>query len=380
VRVAAVAFVGVADEIPEVAAAADRTNRDVVLPQRPPALARAVAVDYLIKISTVASLDYIHVTHGEPHAQRGRRMLAAHPELRALAGTEPRSALWTLLLVAAQIGLALAVGNRSWMIWGPPFVGATIDHALWALIHDTCHNLIFRWRTANRWVAILANLPLVVPGAISFGKYHLLHHRHMGDLDFDAGIPGPTEARVIGRSGIKKATWIAGTIFVQGVVRPSRMKKVTLLDGWTIVNIVVQVASMALLSDRGVLRRPLPRDVDGLRDRTASARRPLDSGTLRARARPGDVFLLRSAEQSVVQRGLPQRASRHRHHPVVAVAADPPHRAGILRRPALVCVVDVVASAFRTRSQHHAVQRDCQTGTRRRFHDGASEPSEQCQS
>jgi sphingolipid delta-4 desaturase len=86
-----------------------------------------------------------------------------------------------------------------------------------------------------------------VPGAISFGKYHLLHHRHMGDLDFDAGIPGPTEARVIGRSGIRKATWIAGTIFVQGVVRPSRMKKVTLLDGWTIVNIVVQVAAMALL-------------------------------------------------------------------------------------------------------------------------------------
>ena len=173
------------------------------------ALAPAVPADYLINSTRVASLDYIHVTYGEPHAQRGRRMLAAHPELRALAGTEPLSGLWTLLLVLAQFALALAV--------------------------------------ANRLVAILANLPLVVPGAISFGKYHLLHHRHMGDLDFDAGIPGPTEARVIGRSGIKKATWIAGTIFVQGVVRPSRMKKVTLLDGWTLVNIVVQIGAMALL-------------------------------------------------------------------------------------------------------------------------------------
>ena len=114
--------------------------------------------------------------------------------------------MWTLLLVVAQIALALIVGHRSWMIWAPAayLIGATIDHALWALIHDTCHNLVFRWRTANRWVAILANLPLVVPGAISFGKYHLLHHRHMGDLDFDAGIPGPTEARVIGRSGISE--------------------------------------------------------------------------------------------------------------------------------------------------------------------------------
>ncbi len=196
----------------------------------------------------MASLDYIHVTYGEPHAQRGRRMLAAHPELRALAGSYPLSALWTLLLVAAQIGLGIVVGHRSWLIWAPAayIIGATIDHALWALIHDTCHNLVFRSRTANRWVAILANLPLVVPGAISFGKYHLLHHRHMGDLEFDAGIPGPTEARVVGRSGWAKATWVAGTIFVQGIIRPRRLA-VKLLDGWTITNIVVQVAAMALL-------------------------------------------------------------------------------------------------------------------------------------
>ena len=176
-------------------------------------------------------------------------MLAAHPELRDLAGPQATTALWVIALVAAQLAIAVLVGDRRWYVWVPVayIVGATIDHALWALIHDTCHNLVFRWRNGNRWVGILANVPLVVPGAISFGKYHLLHHRHMGDLDFDAGIPGPTEARVIGRSGLKKATWIAGTIFVQGVVRPNRMKKITLLDGWTIVNVVIQVAAMALL-------------------------------------------------------------------------------------------------------------------------------------
>ena len=75
--------------------------------------------------------------------------------------------------------------------------GATIDHALWALIHDLTHNLAFRSRSANRITSIVANLPLVVPGAISFAKYHLLHHRHMGDLEFDAGVPGPTEARCL---------------------------------------------------------------------------------------------------------------------------------------------------------------------------------------
>ncbi|HUK33442.1 MAG TPA: fatty acid desaturase, partial [Vicinamibacterales bacterium] len=131
------------------------------------------------------SLDYIHVTYGEPHAQRSRQMLAAHPELRELAGAQPTTALWILALVVAQLGLAVLVADRRWYIWVPVayIVGATIDHALWALIHDSCHNLVFRWRNGNRWIAILANLPLVLPGAISFGKYHLLHHRHMGDLD-----------------------------------------------------------------------------------------------------------------------------------------------------------------------------------------------------
>jgi sphingolipid delta-4 desaturase len=197
----------------------------------------------------VQGLDYTHVTYAEPHAARGRQILAAHPELRALAGPTPVSALWTAALVAVQCGLALYVAQRSWIVWLPVayLVGATIDHALWALIHDCCHNLVFRSRTANRFIAILANLPLVVPGAISFCKYHLLHHRHMGDMDLDAGVPGPTESALIGRSGTAKAAWLAGTIFVQGIVRPRRLR-VTLLDGWTLINIAIQIACMAALA------------------------------------------------------------------------------------------------------------------------------------
>lgn len=196
----------------------------------------------------VASLDYVHVTYGEPHASRARQMLAAHPELRALAGPFPASAAWTLGLVFAQTGLALLVGSRSWFLWLPCayVVGATIDHALWALIHDCSHNLVFRSRTANRVVAILANLPLVVPGAISFAKYHLLHHRNMGDLELDAGIPGPTESKVVGRSRVAKMAWVAATIVIQGIVRPKRLTRVRLLDTWTVVNIVVQIGFMAL--------------------------------------------------------------------------------------------------------------------------------------
>src|SRR4051812_33088785 len=100
----------------------------------------------------MAAVDYIRVTYGEPHAARGRQMLIAHPELRALAGHHPATAFWALGLVLAQCGLALVVGHRSWLVWLPCsyVIGATIDHALWALIHDCAHNLVSRSRTINR--------------------------------------------------------------------------------------------------------------------------------------------------------------------------------------------------------------------------------------
>jgi sphingolipid delta-4 desaturase len=196
----------------------------------------------------MAAVDYIRVFHGEPHAGRGRELLAAHPELRALGGNYPLSAVWTLVLVAAQFAVAFLVGNRAWYIWLPCayLVGATIDHGLWVLIHETSHNLIFRRRTPNRIAAIVANLPMVVPGAISFAKYHLLHHRHMGELDFDCGIPSPVEARAVSDSSWLKASWVALFAVVQGI-RPARMKKVRLFDAWTFANIVVEVAAMAAL-------------------------------------------------------------------------------------------------------------------------------------
>jgi sphingolipid delta-4 desaturase len=196
----------------------------------------------------VPAFDYIRVFHGEPHAGRGRELLAAHPELRALAGHNPLSAVWTVALVVAQLGLALLVGDRRWFVWLPCayVAGATIDHALWVLIHECSHNLIFRRRTPNRMIAIVANLPMVVPGAISFAKYHLLHHRHLGELDFDCGIPGPLEARIVARSSVAKTIWVAGYSVVQGV-RPARLKKVRLLDAWTAANMVVEFAAMGLL-------------------------------------------------------------------------------------------------------------------------------------
>ncbi len=198
-------------------------------------------------------MDYIRVIGSEPHALRGRQVLAAHPEVRDLAGPAPQSAAWTAALVGAQVALAILVSKQRWIVWLPCayVVGATIDHALWVLIHECSHHLVFRSRTGNRVVGIVANLPLVAPAAMSFCKYHLLHHRHLGELGFDADVPGPTESRVVGRSTLWKAIWMSGLAFVQGGLRPhrlTRLRTIPFLDGWTIVNIVVQAAFLAALA------------------------------------------------------------------------------------------------------------------------------------
>jgi sphingolipid delta-4 desaturase len=190
--------------------------------------------------------DYIRVTYSEPHAGRGRAILAAHPELRALGGPAPSSAWWAGGLVILQLAFALALKDRSWLVWLPAayVVGATVDHALWVLIHECSHNLVFRGRTANRMLAIFTNLPLVAPAAISFCNYHLAHHRHMGEMDYDAGVPGATESRIIGASTTAKTLWLAVFFLVTGVVRPRRLSKVAFLDRWTVINLVVQIVAM----------------------------------------------------------------------------------------------------------------------------------------
>ncbi len=200
-------------------------------------------------VRILETISYIRTTAPQPHWSRGRELLAAHPELRELAKPDPSGAFWTVGLVVVQLALAVVLRDRPWWLWVPLayIVGATIDHALWALIHEYCHNLVLRSRVANRLLALVANIPLVVPGAMSFFKYHMLHHRHLGEMEYDCGVPGPTEARLIGHSSWKKALWIAGNIIVTGVVRPRRMKKVQPIDGWTLAGVAFQIACMVLL-------------------------------------------------------------------------------------------------------------------------------------
>jgi sphingolipid delta-4 desaturase len=192
--------------------------------------------------------DYIHVTSVQQHTWRRREILRTHPEVRALAGPLPSTAAWVVALVVAQLALGLTLARVPWWLWLPLayVVGATIDHALWVLIHECTHSLVFRRPAWNKLLAMIANLPLVMPAANSFAKYHLLHHQHLGEMDYDADVPGPVESRVV-RTSSFKAVWLAAFAGVQGLVRTHRLKRVSFFDRWIVANFVVQIGAMIVL-------------------------------------------------------------------------------------------------------------------------------------
>ena len=186
---------------------------------------------------------FIHSDEPEPHRLRRRQILASHPEAQALAGPAYSSVLFIVGLVALQLALAVVLRHSPWwlMLLTAYVVGAVVNHGLLVLIHDCTHNLVWKGTRANRLLAILANVGIIFPAAMSFRKYHLLHHKYQGDLAYDGDLPSPIEVRLVGDSPFRKALWMLLFLVVEAV-RPIRLKTVKLWDAWTVANALAMVA------------------------------------------------------------------------------------------------------------------------------------------
>jgi sphingolipid delta-4 desaturase len=185
--------------------------------------------------------DFAYSTAPEPHRARTKEILQRHPEMRELIGHNPSSFLWTVGIVAIQFGLArFATGLSWWLVVLLAYcVGAFANHALFVMIHDCTHRLVFKRKVPNMLTELIANLPLFLPGSVSFHKYHLKHHSFQGVYELDADIPGRWEARLIGHSALGKALWLLLYPVFQ-IVRPLRVKEISVLDPWSITNLVIQ--------------------------------------------------------------------------------------------------------------------------------------------
>ena len=113
---------------------------------------------------------FLYSQSQEPHRERTKTLLRSHPELRRLIGKNPYTALMILSCVSLQVAAAFLVRDSPWwVILLTAFtVGACASHALWTLIHECSHNLIFSKTYLNTLAAIAANLPHLLPSAVSF--------------------------------------------------------------------------------------------------------------------------------------------------------------------------------------------------------------------
>ncbi|HLK65352.1 MAG TPA: fatty acid desaturase [Bryobacteraceae bacterium] len=187
--------------------------------------------------------EFLYSQSQEPHRDRTKILLRSHPELRRFIGKNPYTALIILGCVSLQVGVGILVKDSPWwVIFLAAFtVGACVSHALWTLIHECSHNLIFSKVYLNTCASIAANLPHLLPSAVSFQRYHMKHHAFQGVYDLDADLPSYWEARLIGNSAIGKALWLLLFPIFQ-VTRPPRLKEIRMFDRWIVLNFVVQIA------------------------------------------------------------------------------------------------------------------------------------------
>ena len=190
-----------------------------------------------------ASNDFVQSRAPEPHRARTKDLLRRHPEIRSLIGPSQRTFWYTIGIVLLQFAVAWFAASRGWWLTFvlAYTVGAFASHALFVVIHECAHRLVFRRKLPNILAGLFANLPLFTPGAVSFQKYHLKHHAFQGIYELDADVPSRWEARLIGRSPLGKAVWLLFYPVFQ-MVRSFRIKEVAVLDRWTVLNLAVQIS------------------------------------------------------------------------------------------------------------------------------------------
>jgi sphingolipid delta-4 desaturase len=178
----------------------------------------------------------------EPHRARTQALLKSHPELRRFIGRNPMTALMIGGAVVVQLTLAFALRSQPWwaVVLAAWVFGAFVDHALFVMVHECAHDLVFKHRWANAVAALVANLPQFFPTAVSFRHYHLKHHAYQGVHELDADLPSRWEARLVRNSALGKAAWMLLFPLFQ-IARTFRLREIQFFDAWVTLNWAVQL-------------------------------------------------------------------------------------------------------------------------------------------
>lgn len=187
--------------------------------------------------------DFYWTKRADPHSDRRRQIIAKHPDVLRLTGHEPLTKYISTAVVCLQLVCAYLLRNTHPL--SVPFlgvvycVGAFANQNCFLVIHELSHNLGFKKPLNNRLFAIFANLPIGIPYAASFQPYHQLHHKFLGDEEYDTDLPTRLEALLLS-SVLGKAFFATFQIFFYAL-RPMFVTQIE-FTYIHLVNVAVQLA------------------------------------------------------------------------------------------------------------------------------------------
>lgn len=186
--------------------------------------------------------EYIFQNNPNVHITRRKVMLERYPEIRKLYGNYTPSAFYIVLIVLFQLLVGIVFSGQPWWIIliVAYAVGAFANHSLYVMIHECTHNLVLKTSFGNKVMGLICDIPLFLPSAMGFRKYHMIHHKHLGEYSYDPDITSYTEARLVGNSAWKKALWLF-LFSLSQALRPLKVQYYRPLNFWTVLNTVLQI-------------------------------------------------------------------------------------------------------------------------------------------
>ncbi|KAI9610058.1 hypothetical protein H4Q26_007052 [Puccinia striiformis f. sp. tritici PST-130] len=198
--------------------------------------------------------DWLWQMTEEPHRSRRRAILKDHPEVHKLMGYTWTTKWVVLFVVSVQLSIAVYFGLRSeqqvqsawsWRFFLTAYmIGGTANQNLFLAIHEITHNLAFKKILHNKLLALFSNLPIGVPYAMVFKRYHLEHHKSLGEDGIDTDLP--TQLELLCLKNVLGKTFFATFQILFYALRPGfvRSQKVT---GWVLGGFALQLGFDFLL-------------------------------------------------------------------------------------------------------------------------------------
>ncbi len=181
------------------------------------------------------------------HVGRARAILKHHSEVKKLFCPNPWSGVYLAALVALQLTVQALLATFSvWVQLLAAYVfGAFVIHAIWTMVHECSHDLVFKNKVMNRWAAVFANLPMLVPATVSYSIFHHKHHAKFSYYHHDTDVPSQWERRLLCGGFLGRLLWAAILPFLFQSFRRSRILPSGRTASWErflIPNILIQWA------------------------------------------------------------------------------------------------------------------------------------------